>query len=118
MGFRARSNRQLPSFYLPLAVLAALVAVALTLITCGKTTITGQINNGMATVNVSLLCPIHDGCTGQQPRCWQFLGGPDHFFSASQWRPALHPQRRPLGTHVRGPDYLLAAFTDNASTRH
>jgi hypothetical protein len=36
-----------------LAVLTALVAVALTLVTCGKTTITGQVNNGMATVNVS-----------------------------------------------------------------
>src|SRR5258708_18167327 len=57
MGFRARSNRQLPSSYLPLAVLAALVAVALTLVTCGKTTITGQLNNGMATVNVSISDP-------------------------------------------------------------
>jgi hypothetical protein len=57
MGFRARSNRQLPSSCLPLAVLAALVAVALTLVTCGKTTITGQLNNGMATVNVSISDP-------------------------------------------------------------
>ena len=57
MGLRARSNRQLPSSYLPLAVLAALVAVALTLVTCGKTIITGQLNNGMATVNVSISDP-------------------------------------------------------------
>src|SRR5260370_7619125 len=57
MGFRTRSDRQLRSSYLPLAVLASLVAVALTLVTCGKTTITGQINNGMATVNVSISDP-------------------------------------------------------------
>ncbi len=57
MRFRARSNRLLPSSYVPLAVLAALVAVALTLVTCGKTTITGQLNNGMATVNVSISDP-------------------------------------------------------------
>jgi hypothetical protein len=57
MRFRARSNRQLPSSYLPLAVLASLVAVALSLVTCGKTPITGQLNNGMATVNVSISDP-------------------------------------------------------------
>src|SRR5216684_4638541 len=57
MGFRARSNRQLPSSYLPLAVLGALVAVALTLVTCGKTTFTGNFNNGMGTVNVSISDP-------------------------------------------------------------
>ena len=57
MGFRARSSRPLSSSYLSLALLAVLVAVALTLVTCGKTTITGQVNNGMATVNVSLSDP-------------------------------------------------------------
>src|SRR6266852_3018076 len=57
MGFRARSNRQLSSSYLSLAVLAVLVGVALTLVTCGKTNITGQLNNGMATVNVSISDP-------------------------------------------------------------
>ena len=57
MEFRARSNRQPSSSYLSLAVLAALIAVGLTLVTCGKTTITGQFNNGMATVNVSLSDP-------------------------------------------------------------
>jgi hypothetical protein len=57
MGFRTRFNRQLPSSYLPLAVLGALVAVALTLVTCGKTTFTGNFNNGMGTVNVSISDP-------------------------------------------------------------
>ncbi len=57
MEFRARSNRQPSSSYLSVAVLAALIAVGLTLVTCGKTTITGQFNNGMATVNVSLSDP-------------------------------------------------------------
>jgi hypothetical protein len=57
MGFHARSNRQLRSSYQALAVLAVLIAVALTLVTCGQTTITGQLNNGMATVNVSLSDP-------------------------------------------------------------
>ena len=57
MEFRARSNRQPSSSHVSLAVLAALVAVGLTLVTCGKTTITGQFNNGMATVNVSLSDP-------------------------------------------------------------
>jgi Domain of unknown function (DUF4382) len=57
MGFRARSSGQLSSSYLSLAVLAVLVVVALTLVTCGKTTVTGQVNNGMATVNVSLSDP-------------------------------------------------------------
>src|SRR6266481_593680 len=57
MGFRARSSRPLSSSYLSLALLAVLVAAALTLVTCGKTTITGQVNNGMATVNVSLSDP-------------------------------------------------------------
>ncbi len=57
MGFRVRSNRQLSYSYLSLAVLAALIAVGLTLVTCGKTIITGQFNNGMATVNVSLSDP-------------------------------------------------------------
>lgn len=56
-GFHAASNRQLSSSYLSLAVLAVLVAVALTLVTCGKTNVTGQINNGMATVNVSISDP-------------------------------------------------------------
>src|SRR5260370_32284606 len=57
MGFCARSSRPLSSSYLSLAFLAVLVAVALTLVTCGKTTITGQVDNGMATVNVSLSDP-------------------------------------------------------------
>lgn len=56
MGFRARSNGPVSS-YVSLAVLITLVAVALTLVTCGKTTITGQGNNGMATVNVSISDP-------------------------------------------------------------
>jgi hypothetical protein len=53
----SRSNRQVPASYLPLGILVALVAVALTLVTCGKTMITGQVNNGMATVNVSISDP-------------------------------------------------------------
>jgi hypothetical protein len=57
MGFRAYYSRQLSSSYLSLAVLAVLIGVALTLVTCGKTTITGQVNNGMAAVNVSLSDP-------------------------------------------------------------
>jgi hypothetical protein len=57
MQFSARSNRQIPSSYVSLGALAALVAVALTLVTCGKTTITSQSNNGMATVNVSISDP-------------------------------------------------------------
>jgi len=57
MRFSARSNRQLSAFCLSLAVFAALVAVALTLVTCGKTTIMSQVNNGMATVNVSISDP-------------------------------------------------------------
>jgi hypothetical protein len=57
MRSSARSNRQLPSSYIPLGLLAALVAVALTLVTCGKTTTMTQVNNGMATVNVSLSDP-------------------------------------------------------------
>jgi hypothetical protein len=57
MEFRVYSNRQLTSSYWPLGALAAAVAAALTLVTCGKTTITGQVNNGMATVNVSISDP-------------------------------------------------------------
>jgi len=57
MGFRARSNRQLSSSGLSLTVFAALVAVTLTLVTCGKTTTMTQVNNGMATVNVSISDP-------------------------------------------------------------
>jgi hypothetical protein len=57
MRFSPRSNRQVPSSYLPLGVLVALVAVALTLVTCSKTTIMTQVNNGMATVNVSISDP-------------------------------------------------------------
>ena len=53
----SRSNRQVRASYLPLGILVALVAVALTLVTCGKTMITGQVNNGMATVNVSISDP-------------------------------------------------------------
>jgi Domain of unknown function (DUF4382)/Carboxypeptidase regulatory-like domain len=40
-----------------LGLLVALLAVALTLVTCGKTTYMGQINNGMATVNVTISDP-------------------------------------------------------------
>src|SRR6202008_3955306 len=56
MRFSGSSKRQIPTSYMPLGVLA-LVAVVLTLVTCGKTTITGQLNNGMATVNVSVSDP-------------------------------------------------------------
>lgn len=55
MRFSIRSNRQIP-FYMPLGVLVALVAVALTLVTCSNTT-TMQVNNGFATVNVSISDP-------------------------------------------------------------
>jgi uncharacterized protein DUF4382/carboxypeptidase family protein len=57
MRFSARSNRQVPSSYMPVGVLVALVAVALTLVTCGKTTTMTQVSNGMATVNVSISDP-------------------------------------------------------------
>src|SRR4029077_1753996 len=57
MRFSARSNRLVPASYMPLGVLVALVAAALTLVTCGKTTIVSQVNNGMATVNVSISDP-------------------------------------------------------------
>lgn len=57
MRFSARSNRQVSSSHMPLGVLTALVAVALTLVDCGTTTYTGQVNNGMATVNVSISDP-------------------------------------------------------------
>jgi hypothetical protein len=57
MGFSPRSNNQVPSSYMPLGVLVALVAVALTLVNCGTSTFTGQVNNGMATVNVSISDP-------------------------------------------------------------
>jgi hypothetical protein len=56
MPFTGRSNRQVPS-YLPLGVLVTLVAMALTLVTCGKTTTMTQVNNGMATANVSISDP-------------------------------------------------------------
>jgi hypothetical protein len=57
MRFSPRSNSQVPSSYLPLGILVTLVAAALTLVTCGKTTTMTQVNNGMATVNVSLSDP-------------------------------------------------------------
>jgi Domain of unknown function (DUF4382) len=57
MRFSARSNRQVPSSYMRLGVFIALVAVALTMVTCGKTATIGQVNNGMATVNVSISDP-------------------------------------------------------------
>ena len=57
MRFSARSNRLVPASYMPLGVLVALHAMALTLVTCGKTTIVSQVNNGMATVNVSISDP-------------------------------------------------------------
>jgi hypothetical protein len=55
MRFSGRSNRQVPS-YVPLGVLVALFAAALTLVTCSNTT-TMQVNNGFATVNVSISDP-------------------------------------------------------------
>lgn len=57
MSFTTRLDRQFPPRYLSLAVLAVLLAAALILVTCGKTTVTGQFNNGMATVNVSISDP-------------------------------------------------------------
>jgi hypothetical protein len=57
MRFSARSNRRVLSSYKPLSVFVALVAVALTVVTCGKTTYMGQVNNGMATVNVTISDP-------------------------------------------------------------
>ncbi len=57
MRFSPRSIRQVLSSYVPLGVLIALVAVALTLVTCGKTTTMSPVNNGMATVNVSISDP-------------------------------------------------------------
>jgi len=57
MRFSARSNRQVPSSYMPLGFLVALLAVALTLVTCGKTTTMTQVSSGMATVNVSISDP-------------------------------------------------------------
>jgi uncharacterized protein DUF4382/carboxypeptidase family protein len=67
MGFGIRSDRQFsswrqpwlrqPSLYINLAVLGALVGVALTLVTCGTTSYMGQVNNGMAAVNVSISDP-------------------------------------------------------------
>jgi hypothetical protein len=57
MKFPIRFDPQPPSSYLPLAVLAVLLAAALTLVTCGKTTVTGQFNNGTGTVNVSISDP-------------------------------------------------------------
>jgi len=57
MRFSIRSHRQVPSSYMPLGVLVALVGVALTLVTCGKTTTMTQVNNGMATVNVTISDP-------------------------------------------------------------
>jgi len=55
MRFSGRSNHQVPS-YVPLGVLVTVVAVALTLVTCNNTT-TMTVNNGMATVNVSISDP-------------------------------------------------------------
>lgn len=57
MGLPARFNRQLRSSDLPLALLALLVVAALSLVTCGKTTIMSQVNNGMGTVNLSISDP-------------------------------------------------------------
>ncbi len=57
MRFSARSNRQVPSTYMPLGAFVALIAVALTLMTCGKTTMTSPVTSGMATVNVSISDP-------------------------------------------------------------
>src|SRR6266849_3089517 len=57
MEFCARSNRQPSPSHVSLAVLAALLAVAVTLVTCGKTTIVSQVTSGMATVNVSISDP-------------------------------------------------------------
>jgi hypothetical protein len=57
MRQRGGSNRHISSFYVTLGVLFGLVAVALTMVTCGKSSTTGQINNGVATVNVSISDP-------------------------------------------------------------
>ena len=57
MGFPTRFDRRLPSFFLTLVFLVGLFAVALILVTCNNTSIKGQVNNGMATVNVSLSDP-------------------------------------------------------------
>src|SRR5690348_14452565 len=47
----------LPSSYWTFAVLAGLLATALILVTCGKNTITGSVNNGTGTVNLSISDP-------------------------------------------------------------
>jgi hypothetical protein len=57
MGSFTRFNRRLPSFYLSLVFLAGLFAVVLTLVTCSNTSTTGNVTNGMATINVSLSDP-------------------------------------------------------------
>src|SRR5216683_3345239 len=57
MRFSARFSRQVPSTYLPLGAFAALITAALTLMTCGKTTMTSPVTSGMATVNVSISDP-------------------------------------------------------------
>jgi len=57
MRFSDRSNRQVPTSNVRLGLLVALLAVALTLVTCGKTTYIGQVNNGMATINVTISDP-------------------------------------------------------------
>ncbi len=57
MRFSARSNRQVPSTYMPLGAFVALIAVALTLMTCGQTTMTSPVTSGMATINVSISDP-------------------------------------------------------------
>jgi hypothetical protein len=57
MRFSGRSNHQVRSSYVLLGALAALVAMALTLVACGRTTITSQVNNGMATVTMSISDP-------------------------------------------------------------
>lgn len=57
MGFPTRFYRRLPSFYLSLVFIAGLFAVVLTLVTCSNTSTTGNVTNGMATINVSLSDP-------------------------------------------------------------
>lgn len=56
MRFPSRSG-PLPSSYWTFAVLAGLLATALILVTCGKNTITGSVNNGTGRVNLSISDP-------------------------------------------------------------
>ncbi|HKW55807.1 MAG TPA: DUF4382 domain-containing protein [Candidatus Acidoferrum sp.] len=57
MACLTRFSRRLPSLYPSLVLLAGLFAVVLTLVTCSNTSTTGNVTNGMATINVSLSDP-------------------------------------------------------------